>query len=266
MEGKCKLCLEIKDLQDSHFISKGIFKILREDGWDNPNPWKFTKKGAVQTSKQQTAYLLCWDCEQRLNKNGEAWVLKHCLRKDGKFRLASILAARKPDVWVKDNPTKVYYAANIPEIKIPALAYFAASIFWRGSIYHWKEDGSIPVELGPFQEEFREHLMGLKPFPQDCTLLLAVREGDEISRLTASPTTTRQGNFHVHTFPMPGLGFALAVGKNIPAKHREACFVHGPENPIIVTKIIEPILEDGALRMLKGIPIEKWPAMHPQHE
>jgi hypothetical protein len=29
----------------------------------------------------------------------------------------------------------------------------------------------------------------------------------------------RMGHYHVHYFPMPGLGFTLAVGKNIPALH-----------------------------------------------
>ena len=217
MKGQCRLCLEIKDLQDSHYISKGIFKILREDnGWDNPNPWKITKDIAVQTSKQQTAYLLCRECEQRFNNNGEAWVLKHCLRKNGQFRLASILAARKPNLSSNDSPTKVYYASNISEINISALAYFAASIFWRGSIYPWKDDGSIPVNLGPFREQFREYLMGLKPFPRDCCLLFAVREGNEINRMTAAPVSKRKDNLHIHTFPMPGFGFALAVSKNIP--------------------------------------------------
>jgi len=254
MMGKCKLCLrDAVSLQDSHYLPKGIFKILRDDGWDNPNPWKLTKKMAVQTSKQQTAYLLCKECEQLLNKKGEAWVLKHCLRKNGEFRLASILAARKPDLSSNDTPTKVYYASNISEINISALAYFAASIFWRGSIYRWKDDGSIPVNLGPFREKFREYLMDLKPFPRDCCLLLAVREGDEFNRLTASPVSKRKDNYHVHTFPMPGLGFALAVGKNIPANHREKCFVHGSGNPIIVTQIIEPILEEGSLKLLNEI-------------
>lgn len=257
MRGKCKLCQEIKDLQDSHYLPKGIYKILRDDdGCGNPNPWKLTKGIEVQTSKQQTAYLLCRECEQRFNNNGEAWVLKHCLRK-GEFRLASFLAARKPDVSSEYTPTKVYYAANIPQINVSALAYFAASMFWRGAVYPWKEDGSSPVELGPYRERFREYLMHLRPFPQHCSLSLTVREGEETNCLTSTPTSRRLDNYHVHTFPMPGIAFMLAVGKDIPVFHLPLCFVHGSGNPIMVSPLLEPILENNLRKMLNGIPSQK---------
>jgi hypothetical protein len=251
--------LEIKDLQDTHYLSKGIYRKLRDSGWKNPNPWKITKKEAVQTSKQQTAYLLCRECEQRFSKYGERWVMGHCLQADGKFPLLSILASRIPDLSPDNSATKVYYAANIPEIDISALAYFAVSIFWRASICPWNADGSIPVELGPFKEQFRQYLLDakLQAFPRNCSLLLAVREGKEVSHLMIPPTSARRDNFRVHKFPMPGLAFALAVGKNLPANHREMCFVHGAGNPIGVTPIIEPILENEVLKLFNRIPAEK---------
>jgi len=253
MMGQCKLCLKTGvALKNSHFISAGIYKRLRDKNEKNPNPWMLSKTTAVQTSRQITAYLLCKDCEQRFNKNGEDWVLKHCLQEDGNFPLASILASRVPDISSSD-PTRVYYASKIPEINISALAYFAASIFWRGSIYGWNDDGSIPVKLGPFQEEFRQYLMELKMFPRDCTLLVLVREGKDIDRLTFTPLSERIDNFHVHKFPMPGLAFTLAVGKNIPIKFRPACFVYGSNNPIVMTSKIEKYLEDTAIKMLSEV-------------
>jgi hypothetical protein len=71
-KGKCKLCLlNGMDLQESHFVSAGIYRLLRGDGEANPNPWVIMEKAAFQTSKQQKAPLLCSDCEQRLSRNGE---------------------------------------------------------------------------------------------------------------------------------------------------------------------------------------------------
>jgi len=195
------------------------------------------------------ARLLCWDCEQRFSRSGEDWVLKHCLHRDGSFPLASILASKTPDLSSPENPTRIYHASGIPEINISALAYFAASTFWRGSIHPWNDDGSIPVRLGPFQEQFRQYLMSLRAFPKDCSLWVMVRDGKEIDRLTYSPIGERKGNFHVYKFPMPGLAFSLVVSKNIPATHRERCFVHGPGNPVIVTTIIEKLLLNDAVRM-----------------
>lgn len=248
--GQCKLCLRgAVSLQDSHYLSAGIYRILRDDNEENPNPWLLTPRTAVQTSRQMTAPLLCRDCEQLLSKHGEHWVLSHCLRQDGSFPMASILASRDPDVFSDTTTTRVYYAARIPEIDVSALAYFAASIFWRGSIHPWNEDGSIPVRLGPFQERFRQYLLDQEAFPKDCCLLLAVREGKEIDRLTYAPIGKREGNLHVYKFPMPGFGFSLAVSKNIPPNFRAKCFVHGRENPIIVTTLIEKGLQEDAVRL-----------------
>src|SRR5260370_30210325 len=249
--GKCKLCLlEGMELQDSHFLSKGIYKILRDDNAKNPNPWSLTDEKAVQISFQLKAPLLCRHCEQeRISRNGQSWRVAKCLKKDGSCPLAPVLASTPPDVSLSTTPTRVHYAARIPEIDRSALAYFAASIFWRGSIHPWNRDGSVPIKLGPFQESFRKYLMGQGDFPTDCALLVTVREGKEIDRLTYAPVGERREIFHVYKFPMPGLAFSMVVSKNIPANFREKCFVRGPGNPIITTPIIEKWLLQDAVQL-----------------
>jgi hypothetical protein len=251
--GQCRLCLKPGvELQKSHYIPAAVYKVLREGDKTNPNPWVITKDGSVQTSKQKTAYLLCSKCENLLSKNGENWVLKHYLRADGRFPLAEILSSRAPYMATRGNPTKVFAAAVIPEIDVSALAYFGASIFWRGSIYEWNTDGSIPVRLGRFQEQFRGYLIdgGLTAFPQDCSLWVIVREGNEVSRLTHTPVGERVENVHAYRFPMPGLAFTLIVSKNIPENYRKTCIVRGERHPLIVTSIIERSLEVEAVKMI----------------
>jgi hypothetical protein len=82
-KGKCKLCLrDGMDLQDSLFLSAGLYRILRDAGEANPNPWAVTERAVFQTSEQVKAPLICSDCEQRLSKNGENWVLRNCLKAD----------------------------------------------------------------------------------------------------------------------------------------------------------------------------------------
>jgi hypothetical protein len=255
MIGKCKLCLrDGVDLQQSHFLSAGIYRILRDRGEKNPNPYLLTKAGAVQTSRQEKTWLLCRDCEQRFSKNGENWVLKYCLRADHSFPLAALLASSAPELVSTMTATKVYFASRIPEVDISALSYFAASMFWRGSVYPWNEDGSIPVPLGPFGEPFRRYLMGLADFPQHCALWVAVRRGTEIDRLTHPPLGERRDMFHVHTFPMPGFGFSLTASKHLPARYRARCFVHGTGNPIIVTEVIEEKLKQRAMNLAQNTP------------
>ncbi len=75
----------------------------------------------------------------------------------------------------------------MPEVNIPALTYFAASIFWRGSIHPWKSDGTRPVPLGPYEEPLRQYLLGEADFPEEMTLSVVVRMPSEISHFTYEP-------------------------------------------------------------------------------
>ncbi len=82
--GQCRLCLRTdSELQDSHFLSKGIYRILRDAGAKNPDPFLITAGSSVQTSKQLKKHLLCKQCEGRLSGGGERWVLANCRRSDG---------------------------------------------------------------------------------------------------------------------------------------------------------------------------------------
>ncbi len=251
--GKCKLCLQSDvELQDSHYLSKAIYKILRDEKARNKDPFLITKTAIVQTSRQLKRHLLCRPCEIRLNKGGENWVLRHCLQNDGRFPLAENLASAKPVLSAQGNPTRVYSAAEVPGVGIPQISYFAASIFWRGSIYPWNDDGSIPVQLGPFQERFRRYLMGEELFPRDACLWVAVREGKGVDRLTHVPMGARIGDLHAYKFPMPRLAFTLLVSKNVPAKNRTICFACGPGSPIIVTSVLETWLAQQAASAVQG--------------
>ncbi|MDB5976953.1 MAG: hypothetical protein JWR07_3713 [Nevskia sp.] len=248
--GQCKLCLPDRpiELRQSHYLPAAIYRVLRDEAERNPNPVMLNERGVVRTSRQMMAPLLCANCEDRLNKGGERWTLANCIRRDGSFPLAELLASRSPDIASDtDTTTKMYFSSGIPEVDASAIRYFAASVFWRGAIHPW--DGTIPVRLGPYQEKFRRYLMGLQSFPENSALWVVVREGKEASRLTYSPVGARQGDCHIFRFPMPGLAFVLLVGKQIPARPRDYCFVRGQGNPIIVTSNLERLLIDEAVAM-----------------
>src|SRR6185312_3596605 len=244
--GKCRLCLrDGVRLQDSHFIPAGLYRVLRDDKAKNPHPWLLTPNYAVQSSRQIKAHLLCEGCEQKFS--GERWVLANCIRRDGSFPLESLLRSKTP---VASSPrTRVYYAAQVPEINTRAIAYFAVSMFWRGSIHHWKDDGSVPYDLGPFQEQFRAYLDNSAGFPRDCALLVAIRTGKEVNRVTFAPIGERKDSCHAYKFPMPGLGLSVAVGRNIPRNVRNLCLVNGPGNPIVATSIIDDAIMQDAFRL-----------------
>lgn len=199
------------------------------------------------------APLLCRECEQRFSRNGERWVFTNGLKSDGTFPLAAVLASRIPFAQEPGiSTTKVYRAAEISQINISAITYFAASMFWRGSIHPWKADGSFPVPLGPYQESLRQYLMGMTDFPVDMALSVVVREPSNISHLTHEPLGEWRGLLFVSKFPMPGLALSLTAGPDLPPPLRRTCFVWGDGNPIVLTSSIEqPILDEG-LRMVKS--------------
>ena len=112
-----------------------------------------------------------------------------------------------------------------------------------------KDDGSVPYDLGPFQEQFRAYLDNSAGFPRDCALLVAIRTGKEVNRVTFAPIGERKDSCHAYKFPMPGLGLSVAVGRNIPRNVRNLCLVNGPGNPIVATSIIDDAIMQDAFRL-----------------
>lgn len=248
--GKCSLCLsEQVDLQDSHYLPKGIYKALRHNSKSNPNPYLITEKVAVQSSSQLRAYLLCSNCEHNLNVNGENWVLRNCLIRADESLLIEKITKLPPDH--EEESSSIYFSSNYPEIiDIRALTYFAISIFWRGSIYPWNDDRTIPVKLGPYGEAFRQYLMLEKSFPANAALSVILRKKSKISGLVHLPTGSKENGYHVFQFSMPGITFFLYVGGNIPKICQYVCFVNGEGNPITVSAQFEDILKDKTRELL----------------
>ncbi len=248
--GTCRLCLKAnRELCDSHYVPAAVYRQLREDKAKKPDPWVITPRASVQTSRQLSAHLLCEDCEGMFSSNGEDWVGRHFLKANGSFKLATILAAQTPLAATSDDPTRVYLAANIPEVDPSALAYFAASVFWRGSIYPWNDERTIPVPLGKYGEDFRKYLLGESPFPTHAALIVSVRQGGDVSMTTMLPYAGKVDGARGYNFLMPGLAFVLGVGRDISPRMKKYCFVRGVGNPIASTPAVEPHVEEIARRM-----------------
>jgi hypothetical protein len=124
------------DLRDSHFISSGFYKLARDGTRANPNPVLVSESVSIVSSDQATDYLLCTECEGRFNAGGEDWILKNCWHSESEFMLRAALLATTPSPLSTPGFTifeGVAAAANEPD----KLAYFAASIFWRGAAHDW---------------------------------------------------------------------------------------------------------------------------------
>jgi hypothetical protein len=134
-QGTCQLCLQERELRSSHLIPKSTYRLLRNEGFSNPNPFIHGVEHSVQTSKQAQQYLLCSDCEQLFSKRGEAWVMSHCWRSVGDFPIQQILFRSTP--IIANDELKIYAGSAIPELDMDKLVYFGASVFWRAAVCEW---------------------------------------------------------------------------------------------------------------------------------
>jgi hypothetical protein len=250
--GQCKLCLRDPiELRRSHLLPAGVFRLVYSrptSSNSNPNPWVLSpNRSPFQTSKQSWAHLLCGDCEHLFNRRGETWVLRNCLQRDGSFPLLTALNRRMPlAADPAKTTTRIYSAAEIPEVNIDAITYFATSMFWRASVYPWTSEGTVPVKLGKYGDQFRMYLLDLGPFPENTRLHVAVREPGQMSALAHEPAGGRSNGVHMHRFPIPGFAFSVVVGKQAASVFDTYCFVRGEGNPLAVTAQMESMLFDQA--------------------
>jgi hypothetical protein len=92
--GRCPLCRkEGKELQESHDISAGVYRIAGRDG----DPVVMTPEIFLSTTRQLKEYLLCSDCEQMLAKKGEDYVIPLLRQDKNNFPLLKLL--RSANRW-----------------------------------------------------------------------------------------------------------------------------------------------------------------------
>ncbi len=134
-QGKCRLCLEEKQLIRSHLLPRSVYDYFRAAGSD---PIILSEKLIIQSSRQLQDYLLCAECDNLLSKRGESWVLPLLAKIDGTFPLSDIIHEQAPDIDEPD--VRVYLASKNPKIDINKLAHFGLGIFWKASVHSWRGD------------------------------------------------------------------------------------------------------------------------------
>jgi hypothetical protein len=188
-----------------------------------------------QSSAQAKQYLLCHECEQRLNHNGEKWVSANCYHTQrNMFRLRQLLAAATP---ILSGPQGgAYDASQVEKIRIDKLVYFGASVVWRASLRSWRIQKYVygPNELGAkIQEELRLYLLGEGPFPSDAVSCVYISTLATPQLSIGFPEALPEENSNLlYRFYIPGLWFFLLVGENLTEDNRKMCILRSPFHPL----------------------------------
>jgi len=138
--GKCKLCLQQKDLRLSHIIPNFMYKGMKDNQGDIIH---FTIKGGGKSTKEATEYLLCSDCENTVLNNKYEDISAKLLK-------GSFCERQTP----KLNSVYTYNNIIIREFRIETYKVFknfVLSILWRCSVYSGEKINNI--SLGELHEE-----------------------------------------------------------------------------------------------------------------
>jgi hypothetical protein len=237
-EDVCPLCLFEKPLIESHLISKGVYPLVRGKAND---AILVNSRVIMHTSRQTKDLLLCRECDNSLNKNGENWIIPKLAHPDGQFPLLDILQELPPDAEKKE--FKIYEAAKNPSIDVHKIAHFAMGIFWKASAQSWVAHDKAPkIDLGPYRDRVRDFLRGKAPFPANVSLHVLIAPRDRALITIGEPCRGRAEIYRNFSFYVPGIQFGLYVGKQITNEIRQLCFYGNPAHPIVVYDTSEKYL------------------------
>ena len=176
---KCKLCLQVKLLCDSHLAPAGLYRYCKAA---ELGPVRMTANEIAVANVEVTAPLLCQECEDRLNRDGENWLLPKLATIDQKFPFYDLLVSVPPDT--AEDGSAAYACSRNDKIGFRKLTNFAIGVFWKASVHSWEEGKTTPlIELGKYREQFRLFLMRKGRFPERACLALGVTPPEKAAML-----------------------------------------------------------------------------------
>ena len=168
--GHCPLCKRTIEIVSSHLIPARVYDYCRPPG---DHTIVVSNDFVGTTDRQTKAYLLCLECENDLNKGGEAWLLPLLAEYDGAFPLYEMLTQYRAEIVQGD--ASWYSAAHNPGIHCDKLTHFAMGVFWKAAAHSWRGGKNEPlINLGPYAEPVRRFLRSEAPFPEKMALTIVV--------------------------------------------------------------------------------------------
>jgi hypothetical protein len=185
----------------------------------------------MSSSRQIHDYVLCNDCEHRLNVGGEKYIGD--ISAEGRhFPLRDMLSSGTPSPL---GPF-LYYSGKQIGVDVRKVVYFAVSMAWRGAVHAWKtvDRQTSQLTVPSHLEDMRRFLMGEIELPIEIGVIMIVCL-DFASQVHVIAPFLVGGEETNTLFEMQMCGVVLRVGINHPEKefYDLAC-THNPSAPIVV--------------------------------
>lgn len=227
--GQCPLCLQQRTLVDSHLAPKAMYKYAADPDEDGGAPMVVTRGGRRRVTRQVKQYLLCSECDNRLNKYGENYALQQVWN-GSRFPLLDRLNLA---LTVRGSADGEVYSGLASGIDTEKLAYFALSVLWRAGVSEWRTSKGTThrVDLGSHQESLRAYLHGETGFPSEASVMATVCT-DIYSRIfyMPSPAILRMSPpVPAFSFTALGVNFLIVLGPFAP---EQICCVRSPKRLI----------------------------------
>lgn len=197
------------------------------------------------------ARVLCSDCEQRLNRNGEDYALRWLAPKAKAGRSPLQQAIKDtPALFVDQPPSGTCHFASQLGIDPEKIAYFVLSLVWRAAAHRWpmpEETFSTQLDLGEHYEPLRRYLLGQAPYPEHAHVMLTMCTDVRSQKHWMFPAMSLEINGLI-VVPVMGMAFRIWFGRIIPPQFEHVIFYPSAGHPIFSRdcwdtfgKIFEPI-------------------------
>lgn len=197
---KCKLCLQEKELVNSHIIPEFLYKTL----YDEKHKFHEISTGENVKNRQHQKgireKLLCKECEQHFSKNE---------------RYASLILNGGYELLAVPEPPVVHFK----NIEYTKFKLFALSILWRAAVA--SHQAFRRVQLGRHENLLRELLLSELPGPQaqyPFVLMPLMHEGDVVESLIVPPEKTKVGDQHAYVFVFGGMTWVYIISSHPPPR------------------------------------------------
>jgi hypothetical protein len=141
----------------------------------------------------------------------------------------------------------VKYSGRAMGIDTEALAYYALSVLWKGSVHKWQTltGQESTVDLDKYQEPIRCYVAGEAGFPDGVYVVTTACTDRGSPGMCFAPSEVSGSRFPMFSLLVRGIWFHIITTDETPAGLSDLCCVRSVEKVLFKEDCLERFLEAG---------------------